>query len=284
MPLQKLEDFYPDYRQTAMGDNDVKSYDVYAQGGGGQDSDKVGSVHDILVDAQDGHFRYFVVDTGFWIFGKKVLLPVGRAEISTNEKRVYAKGLMKQQVEDLPNFDNLDKIDYEHEEQVRNVYRPAVAAGKTSTAAYNRDTYNYDRDPDLFNLSEQNQQGLKLYQERLVADKQRRKTGEAVISKRVETEKAQVSVPIEKERVVIERTAPTGQTAIDPSQVNFGEGEVARVEVYEETPDVHKETVVREEVRVRKEVERDTVNVNETLRREELNVDTQGRPTVDKRR
>lgn len=279
MSLLKLEDFYPDYRQATISDDDIKNYDVYAQDSDGRGADKVGSVHDILVDARDGRFRYFVVDTGFWIFGKKVLLPVGRADINTYEKRVYAKGLTKQQVEDLPNFDNLDKIDYDQEEQVRNVYRPTATA-----ATYNRNSYDYDRDPDLFNLSEQNQQSLKLYEERLVADKQRQKTGEAVIGKRVETEQAQVSVPVEKERVVIERTTPSNRKAVDPNQANFREGEVARMEVYEETPDIHKEAVVREEVHVRKEVERDVVNADETVRREELDVDTQGRPNVGKQK
>ena len=56
---------------------------------------------------------------------------------------------------------------------------------------------------------------LKLYQERLVADKHREKTGEVTVGKRVETETARVSVPIEKERVVVERTAATGQNDRD---------------------------------------------------------------------
>jgi stress response protein YsnF len=32
------------------------------------------------------------------------------------------------------------------------------------------------------------------------------------------------------------------------------------MDIYEEQPDIHKEAVLREEVNVRKEVERDTVN------------------------
>jgi len=46
--------------------------------------------------------------------------------------------------------------------------------------------------------------------------------------------------------------------------------------VYEETPDIHKEAFVREEVRVRKVVEHDTVEAQETIRREELDVNTEG--------
>jgi len=55
---------------------------------------------------------------------------------------------------------------------------------------------------------------------------------------------------------------------------------VAQIEIYEETPDIHKEAVLREEV-IRKEVEQDTVEAQETIC-EELDVDTQGRPIVDK--
>jgi len=113
--------------------------------------------------------------------------------------------------------------------------------------------------------------------------KTRAKTGEVVVGKRVETETSKVSIPVDKERVVIERTTPTGAgTAVTPGTMAFQEGEVARVEVYEETADIHKEAFVREEVSVRKEVDQETINAEETLRREELNVNTEGRPVVDK--
>lgn len=101
------------------------------------------------------------------------------------------------------------------------------------------------------------------------------------VGKRVVNETAQVSVPIEKERVVIERTSPAvGDRVVSPGEANFQEGEVARVEVYEETPDIHKEAYVREVVNVRKEVNRDTVNAEETLRREELDINSEGNPVI----
>jgi len=54
------------------------------------------------------------------------------------------------------------------------------------------------------------------------------------------------------------------------------------MDIYEETPDIRKEAVVREEVRVKKVVEQDTVQVQESIRREELDIDTQGRPVAEK--
>ncbi len=63
MALVKLNQFYPDYRNDSSGADDINidNFDVYTA-----TNDKVGSVHDILVDEQTGKFRYFVVDTGFW--------------------------------------------------------------------------------------------------------------------------------------------------------------------------------------------------------------------------
>lgn len=117
---------------------------------------------------------------------------------------------------------------------------------------------------------------VKLYEERLVADKERHKAGEVSVGKKVETETAKVAVPIEKERVVIERTTPTNQEVVAPGTVDFSGNEVARMDIYEESADINKEAFVREEVKVRKEVDRETVEAQETLRREELDVDVDG--------
>jgi uncharacterized protein (TIGR02271 family) len=116
----------------------------------------------------------------------------------------------------------------------------------------------------------------------LIANKKRQKTGEVSIGKHVETETARVAVPVEKERVVIERTSPTDATSQSAPRDAFREGQVAHMDIYEETADIHKEAVLREEVRVKKVVDRDTVEAKEEVRREELDIDSQGRPIVDK--
>jgi uncharacterized protein (TIGR02271 family) len=333
MALHKIKDFYPDYREQ-FGDQDILSYGLYT----GVNQEKVGSVDDLLVD-DEGRFRYLVINTGAWIFGKKVLMPIGQTRIDYADKRVYADGLSREQVENLPEYDPNAVLDYDYEERVRGVYRPTatnttgvdatmggVGLGTASlggaaldptpgtyernvadrdltnrepvadayrsdlspgmdtgmnTGTYDRDSYRYDRDPGLFNLDRPDHQTLKLYEERLVAGKIRQKTGEVSVGKHVETETQHVSVPVERERVVIERVNPTDPSVtVDSTADAFREGEVARVEVYEETPDIRKEAFVREEVRVRKEVDRDTVEADETIRKERLDVDQQGNPIV----
>lgn len=279
MPLYKLEDFDPTYQETLGGD-DIKGLDLYTQGG-----EKIGSIADALVDPE-GRFRYLVVETGFGGMGKQILLPIGLSHIDYNARRVTVDGLSKTQVEHLPEYNNRMTVDYDYEEQVRGVYRPMTSTAGTSiqsnTAAYDRNTYNYQQDAALYDLDEQKHQVIKLYEERLIANKSRVKTGEVAVGKHIETETARVSVPIEKERVIIERVTPTDAgSVVSPGEANFQEGEVARIEVFEETPDIQKEAFVREEVRVKKVVEQDTVEAQETIRREELDINTDGNPLMN---
>jgi uncharacterized protein (TIGR02271 family) len=306
MAIHRISDFDPDYRNH-FDEKDVKGLDLYVS------NDKVGSVDDILVDDQ-GQIRYLIVHTGTWILGKKVLLPIGFARIDNNARRVYANNLTKAQVENLPEFTDDMAVDYDHEERVRGVYRsgmqtmpqdvtpgmmgavdrPAAVTGNDMTAPmldldqgyvdYDRDTYSYEKEPnDMYALNEQNHPNLKLYEERLVADKTRQKTGEAVISKRIETETANATVEVDKERVVVNRVPVTGQTAVAPGEASFQAGEVSRVEVYEEVPEFRKEAFVREEVEVSKVVDHETATAQENLRREEIEINVEDRLTTESR-
>ncbi|MBO3457831.1 DUF2382 domain-containing protein [Aetokthonos hydrillicola Thurmond2011] len=306
MALYKISDYDPNYRDTFQG-NDIKGMAIYADG----TDEKIGTISDVLVD-DEGHFRYLVVDLGFWIFGKKVLLPVGRSRIDYNTSRAYAVGMTREQADNLPEFNEHDTLDYDYEERVRGVYRnPAeynqgvatpldTSAPVESSAAvnnpidatrvqqptvpsaYNRDTYSYEREPSLYGLDDKDQT-LRLYEERLIASKTRQKAGEVTIGKHVETETARVAIPLEKDRVVVERVTPSDAgRAVAPGEANFREGEVARVELYEETPDIRKEAVVREEVRVRKVVDQETVEAQEQIRREELDVNSGNLPIEER--
>ncbi len=263
MTLYKLEEFAPNYQEESFAGKDLKNYMVKA----GTTEAKIGFVRDILVD-ELGNFRYFVVETGFWIFGKKVLLPVGRALIDSDNECIYALGIATlAQAEALPPYSEEMTVDYEYEEKVRSQYR-----SPQQKLQYDKDNYSYEQEKDLYTLNEKSGDTFKLYEERLIANKKRQKTGEVAIGKKVETETATVSVPVEKERVVIERHDVDSAEAT-ASDVNFSDDEVIKMDVYEETADVNKEAFVREEVNVRKEVEKDTIKARETIRREELDVD-----------
>jgi len=303
MLLYKIEDFNPNYREAAFNGEDIKGLDIYA----GNTDEKIGSIDTALVD-ETGRFRYFVVDTGFWIFGKKVLVPVALCRVEVDAERIYATGLRsKDQAERLPRYEDGMVVDYDYEEQVRGVYRtrtvegsapveaslpletslpvqasapvsmPRSVSNQAKAAGYDRNTYTYEQEPQLYQMNDREHHKFRLYEERLVAEKSRHKTGEVAIGKRVETETARVSVPTEKERVVIESITPEKAGAPVNLDTPFKQEKVMRMEVYEETADIKKEAFVREEVNIRKEVETEIVEARETLRREELDVKREGR-------
>ena len=85
---------YPD----TVGRLDLTGFEVAAVDG---DIGKIDeATHD--VDAS-----YFVVDTGMWIFGKKVLLPAGMIErVDRTDEQVFV-GLTKEQIKNAPEFDEI---------------------------------------------------------------------------------------------------------------------------------------------------------------------------------
>jgi hypothetical protein len=82
--VKRLKDFSPDTRST-LGHADVKGFNVYTDSTG----ERIGTVNEVLVDEKDGSLRYLVVNTGFWLFGKKVLLPVASPRIHYTQRCIY---------------------------------------------------------------------------------------------------------------------------------------------------------------------------------------------------
>ena len=115
---------------------------------------------------------------------------------------------------------------------------------------------------------------LRLHEERLKVDKHREKTGEVEVRKEVKTEHKQITVPVEREEVVIERRAVNERTG------GSVKAEEIRIPVSEEKVKVSKETVVKEEVSVGKKKVTDTKTVEADVKREELKVEQEGQVKV----
>lgn len=172
MPLKKLNEFDSNYLEAFAGNN-IFGFNVYID----KTDEKVGSVKDILVD-ELGHFRYLVVDFGLWIFNKQVMLPIGRCRVDYDAERIYIIDLNRKQAENLPQYKDSVLVDFEYEEQLRQVYRtPAndsLVSKNASKQVYlpnfaeSKNNYNYQQDPSLYELNDTNHQILKLYQDRLI--------------------------------------------------------------------------------------------------------------------
>lgn len=143
MVLHKIGDFDANDRNNMIG------MIVYTQGS----LETIGTVSDALVDDQ-GQFCYLIVNIGFWVFGKKVLLPISRGRIDSYNDCVYVT-MTKRQAEDLPKYEEGMTLDFNYEEQLHRLCILAslgatAAAIASTTPIYDRDTYNYAQGTDLY--------------------------------------------------------------------------------------------------------------------------------------
>ena len=106
---------------------------------------------------------------------------------------------------------------------------------------------------------------IQLREEELQAHKQSVETGAVRVRKEVVTEHRTIEVPVQREEIVIERQAPTGEPI-----------EEIRIPVSEEQVTVEKRLVVKEEVTVGKRVVEGTERVGGEVRKEEVRIEREG--------
>jgi hypothetical protein len=84
------------YRESVWSeDEDVVGYDVLATDG------SVGTIDRATTDTDAA---YVVVDIGFWIFGKKRLIPAGLVTAIDRDEHTVAVSLSKDQIKAAPDY------------------------------------------------------------------------------------------------------------------------------------------------------------------------------------
>ncbi|WP_223641171.1 YsnF/AvaK domain-containing protein [Planococcus sp. 4-30] len=128
---------------------------------------------------------------------------------------------------------------------------------------------------------------LRLHEERLSVDKERVQTGEVNVGKHVVEEQQTIEVPVEREEVYVERrpvneeVSSTGGGLTDKGA--YEDGETIHIPLSEERLEVTKKDVVSEEIVVGKRKVQDTEVVNETVRREKADIDENVKSKKDDR-
>ena len=110
------------YRDTlvgsGIGSTDIVGYSVEAIDG------SIGKVDEATFDTGSA---YIVVDTGPWIFGKKVMLPAGVIrDIDTNDEKVFVNRT-KDQIKAAPEFDESLTRDEAYHSRLGSYYGPGGA-------------------------------------------------------------------------------------------------------------------------------------------------------------
>jgi hypothetical protein len=94
------------------GLGDLRNYKIHAMDG------DIGAVDDLLFDDRQWTVRYFVVDTGSWLPGRKILISpvaVGRAAWNSRQVRVL---LTRDQIKDAPGVDTDKPVSRQEEERL----------------------------------------------------------------------------------------------------------------------------------------------------------------------
>jgi hypothetical protein len=84
------------WRETDWGTTDLIGYKVEATDG------DIGKVDEATTEQSGG---FVVVDTGPWIFGKKVMLPAGVIQSVDHDDGKIFVNLTKDEIKDAPEFD-----------------------------------------------------------------------------------------------------------------------------------------------------------------------------------
>ena len=119
------------------------------------------------------------------------------------------------------------------------------------------------------------------YEERVQADKSAQQVGEVRVGKDVVEERQEFDVPVMREEVEVRRR-PVDR-ADDEGGAAFQAGDAIRVPVTEEQVEVRKEPRVVEEIEVQKVARQDTQRVSEPVRKEQFDVDEEGRSRTDRK-
>ena len=106
------------YRETTWGDADLEGFGVEAIDG------SIGKIDRASADVGSSRI---VVDTGPWIFGKKVMLPAGVIDrVDLHEEKVFVNR-SKDQIKNAPEYDDALFEDETYRGEVGTYYGPGGA-------------------------------------------------------------------------------------------------------------------------------------------------------------
>jgi uncharacterized protein (TIGR02271 family) len=276
-------------RFTAIEDQ-YAGYEVYDRNG-----EKIGKVDDLFVDENDQP-EYIGVKMGF-LGTRSTLIPWEVARVDENDHRIEVS-VDKAQAKEGPSFNDDEDITPDYEQRVYSHYGlqraqtngerggygqyygddeagkvgPGMREGDTETGEFR----GHSKDDEGVHqshgsdLEDEDELRVQRSEEELRAGTREREAGALNVRKRVRTDREQVRVPTKHEEVSVERV-PVNE---ERTGAEIGEDEVS-MPVVEEEAVVGKQSVVKEEVRVRKDVVDDEEVVEEDVRREEVDIDDQ---------
>jgi len=236
---------------------------VDAQGG------KIGSVGTVYFDDRTGEPQWVTVSTG--LFGtSQSFVPLAEASLEGDNVRVPFD---KDKVKDAPRVDAEQHLDVDQERELYRYYGLDYdGADQAGTGREYESGRTNEQAGDTSRRSTDD--AMTVSEEQLKVGTKKQEVGRARLRKHVVTEQQNVTVPVEREEVRIEREPITDANVGDAkSGETFTESE-HEVVLHEEQPVVEKEAVPVERVRLGKQTVTEQEQVSEEVRKER--VETEG--------
>jgi uncharacterized protein (TIGR02271 family) len=237
------------------------------------DGDKIGTVDSIYLDDQTGEPEWALVNTG--LFGtKSSFVPLAQAASSGDQVQVpYDKQLVK----DAPRVDTDQHLSEAEEQQLWRHY------GLDYDSRYTTDTADRDRDGVYDDVQDSavgrdtsgptTDDAMTRSEEELRVGTTQRERGRARLRKYVTTETQQVTVPVQREEVRVEREPITDANLDAATSGPAISEEEHEVTLREEEVVVDKRAVPKERVRLDTETVTDERQVSEEVRKEQIQVE-----------
>jgi uncharacterized protein (TIGR02271 family) len=238
-----------------------------------RDGDRVGTIDAIYVDDQSGQPEWALVNTG--LFGtKSTFVPIAQAASSGDQVQVpYEKQLIK----DAPRIDPDGHLSEAEEQELWRHYGLDYGAGYTDRAAQARATEDVDLpaggEADYDRTGRASDEAMTRSEEELAVGTTARERGRVRLRKYVTTEQEQVTVPVQREEVRVEREPITDanlDAAMTGPDITEAEHEVTP---REEEPVVEKRAVPKERVRLDTDTVTEERQVGEEVRKEQIEVE-----------
>jgi uncharacterized protein (TIGR02271 family) len=236
-----------------------------------RDGDKVGTIESIYVDDQTGEPEWALVNTG--LFGtRSTFVPIAQATGDGDQVQVPFE---KQRIKDAPNMDPDGHLSEQEEQELWRHY--GLEYGITSDYGDRDGDGVYDDVPDTAvgrdTSGPTTDDAMTRSEEELRVGTETRERGRARLRKYVVTEEQQVTVPVQREEVRVEREPITDvnlDAATSGPAISEEEHEVT---LREEEVVVDKRAVPKERVRLDTETVTEERQVAEEVRKEQIQVD-----------
>jgi uncharacterized protein (TIGR02271 family) len=231
-----------------------------------RDGDRIGTIDAIYVDDQTGEPEWALVNTG--LFGSRsTFVPIAQATASGDQVQVPHE---KQLVKDAPNLDPDGHLSEDEEQQLWRHYGLDYGPGTATDddAAADRDA-TVGRDVSGPTTDD----AMTRSEEELRVGTQTRERGRARLRKYVVTEEQQVTVPVQREEVRVERepiTDANRDAATSGPEISEEDHEVV---LREEEVVVDKQAVPKERVRLDTETVTEERQVSDEIRKERIEVE-----------